>query len=250
MAPSVDSIPPPQLPIAQIADRVGLGLEPADVVDQIIDYLLAGDRSRWLWVYCGPGWFMGQPPLSRMPFEDYLDHLERTGLRQRSEAEFMPWARQRLARHVLLEAHELVGILQALELRVTPWVKRWLAEFSPWSTPDPPPLEAMHPAWYELNGLPLPSEDPAEKPTEDPVETPPVEDRALTKREAVERIVAAGKIPATEGYSEKDFCNEVMKLCGLDPKAAVPRGYDRRTLRQLYDKIRQEKLDLVRPKSR
>jgi len=152
MAASVDTIPPPQLSIARIARRLDVGLaDEQHVVDLIIDYLLEGDRSRWFCFWRGPGWEAGNPPLSRMALEDYLDFLESIG-RHKTRAEFMPWARQQLAECVLLEAHEFVEILQALELPVTPWVEMWQASFSPWSTAYPL-VEAMGAAWYELNNM-------------------------------------------------------------------------------------------------
>jgi hypothetical protein len=160
MAAPSDTIPQRQLSIRRIAERVDIGgLEPQRVSDLIIDHLLAGDRSRWVWVWRGPGWQAGMPPLSRMALEDYLDFLERR-IGGRHHAEFMAWARNEITECVLLEAHELAEILQVLDLRVTPWLEMWQASFSPWDAPGPEPVEAFTP--LPRDGPPPTAADKAE----------------------------------------------------------------------------------------
>jgi hypothetical protein len=64
----------------------------------------------------------------------------------------------------------------------------------------------------------------------------PATQRALTRVEAIERIIDKGLVPASEGYTAKEFRNEVLALCKLDGNKADPPGFNRRTLREIYDK--------------
>jgi hypothetical protein len=62
--------------------------------------------------------------------------------------------------------------------------------------------------------------------------------RRLTRNEAITRIMAEGKVPGTKDYPAKNFVIEVSRLCGVDPEKT--RGYDRRTLRDIYNDLKRK----------
>jgi hypothetical protein len=59
----------------------------------------------------------------------------------------------------------------------------------------------------------------------------------LTKEGAVARIIAEGKVPFSPEYPSPAFIADVKRLCGAEPEA---KGYDRKTLREIYKRQKSE----------
>ena len=57
----------------------------------------------------------------------------------------------------------------------------------------------------------------------------------LTRNEAIEKIIAEGKVPGNRGYPDKLFETEVRGLCGVGEET---KGYSRRALRRIYQQLK------------